>query len=169
MKQRRHDAERAGAGGPAITAVEAAYAGKHSARPLRVLALEDDGDTCEVLALLLSHEEGFDLHTCGDVATCLEQLRAAERAGRPYHVLMLDLLLRDGQSGAEVIRTAETTHCPELPPVVVCTALSDNLLQRDRPVLDACGASIISKPFDADALIDELRLAARRPHHAAPR
>ena len=131
-----------------------------SHRVVRVLLLEDDVDTREVLQLLLCEEEGFHLETSADVSTCLARLRSAAADGYPYDVLLLDLLLPDGRSGAEVIEAAQSRHDTPLPAVVVCTALAESHVQMYRPLLDACGARVVGKPFDADTLIDALRQAS---------
>ncbi len=129
---------------------------------LRVLLLEDDDDTRDVLELLLCPEEGFTVETCGDVTTCVEWLAQAARESHPFDVLLLDLLLPDGHSGAEVLEICQAQPHLRLPPVVVCTALSTSHIAPYRPILEACHASIVGKPFDADALMAELRSAARR-------
>ncbi len=137
-----------------------------SHRAVRVLLLEDDGDTREVLQLLLCAEEGFHLETSADVSTCLDRLQSAAAEGRAYDVLLLDLLLPDGRSGAEVIEAAQARHDTPLPAVVVCTALAESHVQTYRPLLDAVGARVVGKPFDADALMDALRQASGICPHA---
>jgi CheY-like chemotaxis protein len=128
---------------------------------VRVLVLEDDADTREVLGLFLCEDEGFEMEACGDVAVCLDLLRAAARAGvATFDVLLLDLLLLDGHVGTEVIEAARDDPRVTLPPVVVCTAVAPAWLLNYLPLLDACGAHIVSKPFNMDALQSELRAAA---------
>lgn len=130
---------------------------------LRVLVLEDDADTREALGLFLCAEEGFEMEACGAVAECLGRLRAVAAGGVPsFDVLLLDLLLLDGHVGTEVIDAARADPAVGLPPVVVCTAVAPAWLASYLPVLEACGARIISKPFNMDALQSELRAAAAR-------
>jgi two-component system, sensor histidine kinase and response regulator len=133
---------------------------------VRVLLLEDDVDTREVLQLLLCEDEGFHLETSADVSTCLDRIRSAAAAGHAYDVLLLDLLLPDGRSGAEVIEAAQSSNDTPLPAVVVCTALAESHVQMYRPLLDSCGARVIGKPFDADTLIDALRQASGIRSHS---
>lgn len=131
-------------------------------RPVRVLVLEDDADTRDVLALLLNEEEGFEVETCDSVASCLALLRATphHHTSRSFDVLLLDLLLPDGHNGTEVIEAARADPRVLLPPIVVCTALSGSYLATFRTVLEGSGARIVDKPFDVDALISTLRTAA---------
>lgn len=134
-------------------------------QPLRVLALEDDADMRDTLALVLSAEEGFDAEIVGDVATCLDRLRisAAHAAAAPFAVLLLDLILRDGHLGTEVLRAAATPdgHPMRLPPVVICTGHSSAYLAHCAPEVAAAHAWVLGKPFDIDELTNALRAAAR--------
>jgi CheY-like chemotaxis protein len=131
-------------------------------RIIRVLVLDDDKDTCDVLMMLLSAEEGFACETSTDVATCLKRLR---EAAAPFDVLLLDLLLPDGHSGLEVVEAARADPSLHLPPIVACTALGDALLGAYRSTLDASGARMITKPFDSETLLAELRAAAGASQH----
>jgi CheY-like chemotaxis protein len=131
---------------------------------VRVLMLEDDADTREVLGLLLCAEEGFVLEAYADVDACLERLAEAERGGSSYDVLLLDILLPNGRSGIEVLEFYRARPQLRLPPVVVCSAVSPSDLAHHRPVIEATGAVVVPKPFDAGDLIATLRAAAQRGH-----
>ena len=131
---------------------------------VRVLMLEDDADTREVLNMLLCAEEGFALEASADIDACLECLAQAERGGCQYDVLLLDILLPGGRSGTEVLEFYRSRPHLRLPPIVVCSAVSLFDLARHRPLFEATGATIITKPFDASDLITALRVAARRGH-----
>lgn len=135
---------------------------------LKVLVLEDDADTREALGLFLCEDDGFAMEACGDVAACIDLLREGARGGLPtFDVLLLDLLLLDGHVGTEVIDASRADVTIALPPVVVCTAVAPAWLPSYMPILDACGARIVSKPFNMDALQAELRAAAARVPRAA--
>jgi CheY-like chemotaxis protein len=134
-----------------------------AARTLRVLVLDDDQDMCDMFALILCVDEGFDIVTCADVASCVEHLRAASApaAAHPFDVLLLDLLLNDGRRGTEVLDAMHADPSLRLPPVAVCTALWGEQLSEHLPALDAGGIRLIYKPFDVDDLITELRTMAQ--------
>ncbi|MGZ3581467.1 MAG: response regulator [Ktedonobacterales bacterium] len=132
-------------------------------RAVRVLILEDDPDIREILALVLSSDDGFAVEVVSDVARCLERLRAsAENAAiPPFDVLLLDLVLRGGHLGLEVLREAATPGAQlRLPSVVVCTGLSERDLASYAPEIAASNARVVLKPFDIDELARALRVAA---------
>ena len=131
-------------------------------RALRVLVLDDDLDTREVLKLILCLEEGFEMVDCADTESCLEELRAATCGETPlFDVLLLDLLLPGGHAGTEILAACDSgcADAPHLPPVVACTALSDAALTPYRSLLDRHGAQIIRKPFGIDTVLAALRAA----------
>ncbi len=135
--------------------------------PIRVLILEDDLDTSEALSLVLSLDEGFETEIVHDVATCLERVRAntaIPNVGQsfPYDVLLLDIVLEAGHLGTEVLRATLVDPQLDLPPIVVCTALSGNYLATHAPELAANNIRVLLKPFDIEALTAELRAAANR-------
>ena len=132
-------------------------------RMTRVLILEDDLDIQEALALALSGEEGFSVELVADVASCLDRLRASdENSGTPpFDVLLLDLILRSGHLGTEVLHAAAQPGAKlRLPAVVVCTAHSREYLASHAPEIAASNARVILKPFDLDELMSTVRLAA---------
>ena len=132
-------------------------------RMVRVLILEDDLDIRELLPLILGSDAGFTVEIVPDVASCLERLRARDENESDLHfdVLVLDLVLRGGHRGTEVLREAATPGAQlRLPPVVVCTGLSGNHLAKYAPEIAASNARVILKPFDIDELTTTLRVAA---------
>ncbi|MGO8951117.1 MAG: hypothetical protein ACLQUY_26385, partial [Ktedonobacterales bacterium] len=82
----------------------------------------------------------------------------------PFDVLLLDIHLRAGHLGTEVFTVAQADPALQLPPIVICTALSDPALAaivKDcRAGLLAYNVRIVLKPFDIDTLATELRSAA---------
>lgn len=132
-------------------------------RPIRVLALEDDPDIRDLLSVVLSVNEGFAVEIVDDVAGCLKQLHAsvATEDPAPFDVLLLDLALRDGHLGTEVLRAAAQPEVQwRLPPVVVCTGHSAAYLASHAPEIAASKARVLPKPFDIDDLAAELRMVA---------
>jgi len=132
-------------------------------RAIRVLILEDDLEIRETLAMVLSSDIGFTVEVVADVASCLERLRASdENSGTPpFDVLLLDLVLRGGHLGTEVLQAAAQPGAElRLPPVVVCTGLSKRHLASFSPEIAASNAQVILKPFDIDELTTALQMAA---------
>lgn len=145
-------------------------------RLIRVLILEDDPDTAEALALVLSLDEGFVVDIVGDVHTCIEHIQASSALvdsgqSHPFDVLLLDMLLRTGHKGTEVIDAAAAIPHLNLPPMIVCTALSGAALKAYAPGLNMNTVRILFKPFDIDDLMDQVRAAANHsePQHVGAR
>lgn len=132
-------------------------------RAVRVLILEDDPDIRETLALVLSVDNGFTVDIVADVVSCLERLRASgENTGTPpFDVLLLDLVLRGGHLGTEVLHAAAQPGAEvRLPAVVVCTAHSREYLARNALEITSSNIRVVLKPFDIDELTTALRVAA---------
>jgi two-component system, chemotaxis family, CheB/CheR fusion protein len=68
------------------------------ASPLRILLVEDHGDTARVMKRLLT-AEGHQVQTAGDVATAIQLI-----GSQPFDLLVSDLGLPDG-SGVELMRS----------------------------------------------------------------
>jgi CheY-like chemotaxis protein len=131
-------------------------------RTLRVLVLDDDLDTREVLKLILCPEEGFEMVGCADTESCLAHLRTTRHGeAPPFDVLLLDVLLPGGHAGTEILAACESGRADvsRLPPVVACTALSEAALAPYLPLLDHFGARIIRKPFGIETVLAALRAA----------
>jgi len=133
--------------------------------PIRVLILEDVLDIIEALSLVLSLDEGFEIEVVHDVAACLE--RREESAAEPdsdrshtFGVLLLDMVLDAGHLGTEVLKAPEDRPQLDLPPIVVCAALSAAYLATHAPELAANNIRIVLKPFAIEILTAELRAAA---------
>jgi PAS domain S-box-containing protein len=113
-----------------------------SSRPLRLLVVEDHGDTLEMLKLMLQ-AEGHEVETAGDVSTALETVGQGD-----FDVLLSDLGLPDG-SGLDLIREvrARGLHTPAI-------ALSGYGQEEDVKQSKAAGfMAHVTKPVDLDRLL----------------
>ncbi|MCL4820817.1 MAG: response regulator [Vicinamibacteria bacterium] len=119
----------------------------------RILVADDEPDTVALLCETL-RAEGFETITAGDGAEALEALRRE----RP-DLLLLDVMM-PRLSGFEVMEMMRRN--PDLAgiPVVVLTARGDEVDVRRGLALGA--RRYVSKPFDVQALIGEVR------RHVAP-
>jgi CheY-like chemotaxis protein len=80
-------------------------------RALRILLVEDHGDTSRILARLL-RSQGHEVQTAGDLHKALELSRQWE-----FDLLLSDLGLPDG-SGRELMRQLRSTH-PKTPGIAM--------------------------------------------------
>lgn len=76
-------------------------------RPLRVLAMDDEPDLCACLKLMLECLE-FEAHTCLDGRAAIARVESAERDGRPYDIVILDLMIEGGMGGDEAVRVLKS-------------------------------------------------------------
>jgi len=113
--------------------------------PCRVLVIEDDPGTREMMAILLTLE-GFDPVVARHGRDALEQLQEAPLP----HVILLDLMMpvMDGWDFRQHQRRDPTIS--EIP-VVVVSAAPHSTLQGLDPV------AVLPKPLDYDRLISVVR------------
>lgn len=112
---------------------------------LRVLVVEDHGDTAEMMRIMLE-SKGHDVQTAGDVATALQTVVRQE-----FDLLISDLGLPDG-SGLDLIRELRARgHL--FPSIALSGYGQDNDIQQSR----AAGfAAHLTKPVDVDKLLSTI-------------
>jgi CheY-like chemotaxis protein len=115
-------------------------------QPRRVLIVEDNEVTRDVMALILE-SDGYQVSTAANGRTALERLRGGERPG----VILLDLMMpvMDGwQFREEQRRDRALADIP----VIVCSAAGEGSRTA------ALGAqALLSKPVEADDLLAAVR------------
>lgn len=117
--------------------------------PARVLVIEDENDTQELLCRFLERE-GF---VCRGVAEGNQALALA--AQEPPSAILLDLMLPD-MSGFEVYdRLLRQARSLRHTPVIVVTALDDEASRQRGQQLGA--DAYLTKPFRPEALVAELQ------------
>ncbi|HET9622939.1 MAG TPA: response regulator [Kofleriaceae bacterium] len=107
--------------------------------PLRILIVEDDRNSREVLTELLS-DEGHTVDACPAAAKALAQLETTT-----YDVLLTDLVM-PGMSGIELVRIGRTSA-----PHMRCFVMTGL-----HPVGDDPDVRWIQKPIDFDHLLERL-------------
>ena len=115
-------------------------------RPRRVLIVEDNEVTRDVIALILE-SNGYEVSTADNGRAALERLRGGDRPG----LILLDLMMpvMDGwQFREEQRRDRSLADIP----VVVCTAAGEGAQNAALGV-----AELLSKPVEADDLLAAVR------------
>ena len=110
-----------------------------------ILIVDDEPAVLEATALLLDLE-GFEVLT----ATC-EDDALAHIAARVPDLLITDYHLRDGATGADVIRSIRKHVNDAIPVILVSGDTSDAIIVKDLE-----GTSFLTKPVDTDQLLDEI-------------
>ncbi|TMD62023.1 MAG: response regulator [Chloroflexi bacterium] len=114
----------------------------------RVLVIDDDVPTVELLAELLA-DEGYAVTTAHDVNGGL-----AANESDPADVIILDLLLAD-QNGTVFVEQYRASGGGA--PIVVLSAARDAPRQAA-----AIGSALVPKPFDVRDLLETVRRAVER-------
>lgn len=122
-------------------------------RRASVLIVEDDEDTRVILAQLLEHH-GWEPHVASDG---IEGLDALHRCRPSLIVLDIGLPRMDGVAFREAQRRLADHRLASVP-IVVVSALGDAQDYKDR----LSAAEVLTKPFEADALVRAIA------HHARP-
>lgn len=123
----------------------AAVAPSSSTRPLRILLVEDHGDTADMMRLLLTMH-GHDVKVAGDVATALE-----EAGGSAFDLLVSDLGLPDG-SGTDLM-TELRRRGFKMPGIALSGYGQEQDIRRSREV---GFAAHLTKPASADRLAEAI-------------
>jgi len=117
--------------------------------PPRVVVIDDDETTCELLEALLSRD-GMDVQTFTDSTDAMDALQTVAP-----HVVLTDLEM-EGHDGIDVANRIGSTH-PDVP-VIVITGYAD--LDHAVGALRAGAYDFLSKPIEANRLLPAVRRAA---------
>jgi DNA-binding response OmpR family regulator len=126
----------------------------------RVLLIDDDAALARLVGEYLG-AAGFAVEAARDASAGLTLLRRAERAGRPFELLILDLMLPDAD-GLELCRRLRGDADAALAalPIVMLTARGE---EADRIVGLELGADdYLAKPFHPRELLARMRAVLRR-------
>jgi DNA-binding response OmpR family regulator len=129
----------------------------------RLLILEDDQRLANMVATYLS-QNGFEVVHAETADAGLKMLLACASTDRPFSILLLDVMLPDG-NGLEVCRRIRALPSVDAIPIVMLTAKGDPM---DRVVGLELGADdYLPKPFEPRELLARLRAVLRRPRATA--
>lgn len=116
-------------------------------QPRRVIIVDDDRHINNLVAEVL-RDEGFDVHCC---FTSAEALGVARRI-RP-DLMVIDLQMETRDAGLGLLRALRAEPATAGIAVVICSA--DSLaLHHQAQRLVAHGATVVSKPFQLDLLVE---------------
>ncbi len=117
------------------------------AEPLRILVVDDERDTLDLIDLTLS-SAGYEIHLANNGAESLEKIRQ-----NSFDVILLDIMMPD-MTGFDVLRTLNQER-DDLPPVIFLTAKS---LPEDRAMGLQLGAKdFLIKPVTRGSLLDSIK------------
>ena len=125
----------------------------------RVLIVDDDADTREMLQSILS-DDGYACELASDAPTAIRSVDA-----RAFDLVLSDVIM-DGMSGFELLDRVKESH-PALPVVLVTAA---GAVGQAVDAIKRGAFQYVVKPFDSDGLrriVHDALEARGRPSHAA--
>jgi two-component system CheB/CheR fusion protein len=124
---------------------------ERGSRVLRILVVEDHGDTAEMIKKVLNYE-GHEVQVARDVETALEKVSQDS-----FDMLISDLGLPDG-SGLDLMRELRARG-QQIPAIALSGYGQENDIQMSR---DAGFAVHITKPVDMERLLSSINLESAR-------
>jgi PAS domain S-box-containing protein len=123
-----------------------------------VLVMDDDPDVCELITAILDRK-GYHVSVSKDGAEAIRAYSAALQAGRPFHVVFMDLTVPGGLGGMETQR--ELLKIDPGVKAIVCSGYSSDPVMSNHAKYGFVGR--LPKPFTSEDLlrsIDNLQSAA---------
>lgn len=118
----------------------------------RILFLDDDADTCEVISALFD-QSGYETITA---STVREGLKLVE--DESFDLVLLDWKLEDG-TGIEVCQKIRTFDVDT--PVFFCTGVGED--SKIREAVEAGAQGYFIKPVDFDSLLETISVQTGTP------
>lgn len=116
-----------------------------TAAPARLLVVEDNLDTADLLEMIL--EDRFTVavaHSFDEAATLLD--------GRPFDLFVFDIHLGGERTGVELLRDARALPNYHDVPAIACTAYATGTGRRDEHDLSVFDLTV-RKPFETETLL----------------
>jgi CheY-like chemotaxis protein len=123
----------------------------------RVLVLDDDPPVLEIMGDVLSYLEYEAVLTRTGEET-IDAFRMQSLTGTPFDLVILDLVVKGGLGGKEVIGLLMIVD-PEVRALVSSGLINDPIVENPR-AYGFCG--LVPKPFTVDELSEALEKAKRR-------
>ena len=122
----------------------------------RIALVNDDTTYLQLMHDLLAKEEGYEVLICRESSDAY----AFVKEQRPDLVL-LDIRMGGEEAGWNILELL--TLDPETQPIprIVCSAAVDSLKDHE-PLLRKYGVGVLPKPFDLDALLEQVQAALRK-------
>jgi two-component system, chemotaxis family, chemotaxis protein CheY len=127
--------------------------GSEGVRELRILIVEDEFLSRQLLGLNISKYGSYDVADNGE--TAIDSVRRAYESGKPYDLLFMDIVLpiMDGLTALKAIRAYEASiglAAPSPMKVVMVSALSDSETKMDS--FDSQCEAYVTKPYSKGML-----------------
>jgi two-component system sensor histidine kinase/response regulator len=134
-------------------------------RGRRVLVVDDNGNAREILCSILQPLDML-VQAVPDGMQAIAALEAAQREGRPFHLVLMDWQM-PGMDGVETLRRIRLQEgFAEIPATIMVTAFDRDELQDHLGELRLSG--ILEKPVSPSTVLDAIQGALGRQQAASP-
>lgn len=120
----------------------------------RVLVMDDEPHICELATELLGRQ-GYDVDSASDGEEAIAKFAAAQSAGDPYLLVILDLTVRRGLGGRDAMARLLAID-PQVKAIVSSGYSQDPIMNHYREY-GFCG--VVSKPYSISELLQEVEQA----------
>lgn len=117
----------------------------------RILVMDDEEDLRRATVQLLQ-ESGYEAEGACDGQEAVDMYAEAERRGRPFDVVIMDLIVPSGMGGKEAVRQLRSIH-PDVK-VIASSGYSDDPVMSDYRRHGF--SSVLAKPYTAEELAESL-------------
>ena len=122
-------------------------------KPIDILIADDEPVNLTMLTQVLI-QEGYDVRPALSGELAIESV-----ASKPPDLILLDIMMPPGMDGYEVCRHLKSRDASKDIPIIFISALNDH---KDKVrAFQAGGQDFISKPFQADDLLERVRTQLR--------
>jgi CheY-like chemotaxis protein len=119
-----------------------------SGEPLRVLLMDDETAVQQIAAELLGHV-GYKVELASEGSQALQMYTEAFKSGKPFDVVIMDLIIPDGMGGAETIRKLRDFD-PGVKAIAVSGDTNDKIMENFK---EYSFSAAIAKPFSLEEIV----------------
>jgi CheY-like chemotaxis protein len=114
------------------------------------ILLMDDEESIRTIAEILFGKLGYDITTVSDGASAVDAYRTAMDEGRPYRVVIMDLIVPFGMGGREAMQILREIN-PDIRAVVSSGYTTDSVMEKFR---DYGFSAAVEKPYRLETLLE---------------
>jgi len=127
---------------------------------MRILIVDDNASARDILSHMGRHF-GFDVATANGGQAALEQMKAAQDAGRQYDIVLMDWRMPE-LDGVQTVKRMHQELTLSLPTVVMVTAYGRDRVMRSAAASGVRLQSVLTKPVTPSLLFDAIHVALGR-------
>ena len=122
----------------------------------RVIVINDDTDFLTLMSELLTEISGYDVQICREGDRAYQFVKEQQP-----DLVILDIRIEGQDKGWAILECLTLDPKTSTIPLIVCSAAIREL-QSHEELLDRYGIDVLTKPFDLDALLEQVASALER-------